>query len=206
MTAVLRKTGLSLMGDIPWGTHFCCFYDTSEDLLDVLVPYFKTGLENGEFCLWGISNSSCSRWKKPWMRCAVQFPDLDRYLANGSLEIVGHDEVVSSWWLSRPSSGDRFTNLDALDAVTARPWFNSYRGCVSVRHYLQRLVFRLEAGPLSGAVNGDFPHLSGVTNVLRHAKATAVDVVMREEGGEFLLTISDKFEISGVEGEETLLI
>ena len=95
MTAVLRKTGLSLMGDIPWGTHFCCFYDTSEDLLDVLVPYFKTGLENGEFCLWGISNSSCSRWKKPWMRCAVQFPDLDRYLANGSLEIVGHDEVVS---------------------------------------------------------------------------------------------------------------
>ncbi|MEN4018226.1 MAG: MEDS domain-containing protein [Methanobacterium sp.] len=34
------------------GTHFCQFYQTKEDLIDVLIPYFKAGLENNEFCMW----------------------------------------------------------------------------------------------------------------------------------------------------------
>lgn len=42
------------MGDIPWGMHFCQFYQTKEDLLDLLVPFFKAGLENNEYCLWII--------------------------------------------------------------------------------------------------------------------------------------------------------
>ena len=37
----LRKTGIEVIGDVPWGTHFCQFYETKQDLLDVLVPYFK---------------------------------------------------------------------------------------------------------------------------------------------------------------------
>jgi PAS domain S-box-containing protein len=101
MTTGLRKTGISMIGDIPWGTHFCCFYDTSEDLLDVLVPYFKTGLENGEFCLWVISNSELLTVEKAVDALRGAVPDLDRYLANGSLEIVGHDE-----WFLRDGSFD----------------------------------------------------------------------------------------------------
>ena len=50
MTTELRKSGISTVGDVPWGTHFCHFYETKEDLLDILIPYFKTGLENSEFC------------------------------------------------------------------------------------------------------------------------------------------------------------
>ena len=57
MAIELRKTGISVVGDMPWGIHFCCFYETKEDLLDILVPYFKVGLENNEFCLWVISSS-----------------------------------------------------------------------------------------------------------------------------------------------------
>ena len=57
MTTELRETGISVVGDMPWGTHFCYFYETKQDLLDILVPYFKVGLENNEFCLWVISNS-----------------------------------------------------------------------------------------------------------------------------------------------------
>ena len=30
------------MGDIPWGTHVCQFYQTKEDLVDILVPYILT--------------------------------------------------------------------------------------------------------------------------------------------------------------------
>ena len=57
MTTELRETGISVVGDMPWGTHFCYFYETKQDLLDILVPYFKVGLENNEFSLWVISNS-----------------------------------------------------------------------------------------------------------------------------------------------------
>ena len=45
-----------MVGDMPWGTHFCHFYGTKEDLLDSLVPYFKPGLENDEFCVWVIAD------------------------------------------------------------------------------------------------------------------------------------------------------
>ena len=51
----LRKSGIDIIGDVPWGTHFCQFYQTKEDLTDILVPYFKAGLENNEFCLWVTS-------------------------------------------------------------------------------------------------------------------------------------------------------
>ena len=92
MATELRKTGVSIIGDIPWGAHFCCFYDTSEDLLDILIPYFKTGLENNEFCLWVISNSELLTVPEAMSALRSAVPDLDRYLANRSLEIVGHDE------------------------------------------------------------------------------------------------------------------
>jgi PAS domain S-box-containing protein len=40
----------------PWGTHFCHFYETTDDLLDTLVPYFRAGLESREFCVWVIAD------------------------------------------------------------------------------------------------------------------------------------------------------
>ena len=52
MAEKLRKTAIDIVGDVPWGTHFCQFYQTKEDLTDILIPYFKAGLENNEFCMW----------------------------------------------------------------------------------------------------------------------------------------------------------
>jgi hypothetical protein len=51
MASGMRKTGVDVVGDIPWGTHFCLFYETGADLLEIVVSYCKTGLENQEFCL-----------------------------------------------------------------------------------------------------------------------------------------------------------
>ena len=51
----LRNSGIDIIGDVSWGTHICQFYQTKEDLTDILVPYFKAGLENNEFCLWVTS-------------------------------------------------------------------------------------------------------------------------------------------------------
>jgi len=89
----LRKTGISVIGDVRWGTHFCYFYETKEDLLETLVLYFKAGLEGKEFCLWVISKSLTVEDAKRGLGQAV--PDLDRHLAEGDLEIHSHDE----WYL-----------------------------------------------------------------------------------------------------------
>ena len=40
----LRKSGIDVLGEIPWGSHFSYFYQTTHDLLDTLVPYFMAGL------------------------------------------------------------------------------------------------------------------------------------------------------------------
>ncbi|HWN94046.1 MAG TPA: PAS domain S-box protein [Methylomirabilota bacterium] len=89
----LRETGISVIGDVRWGTHFCYFYETRQDLLDTLVLYFKAGLEHNEFCLWVVSQPLTVDEAKRALEQAV--PDLDRLLAEGSIEIHGHDE----WYL-----------------------------------------------------------------------------------------------------------
>jgi len=52
----LRRTGLEVLGDVPWGTHWCQFFQTQKDLIDTLVPYFRAGLEAKEFCQWVIDD------------------------------------------------------------------------------------------------------------------------------------------------------
>ena len=58
MATNLRKMGFHVKSQIPWGTHFCLFYETKEDLLDTLVPYSKAGPEGNEFCAWLALNQA----------------------------------------------------------------------------------------------------------------------------------------------------
>jgi len=92
-TDVLRRSGLETVGDVPWGTHFCQFYETANDLIDVLVPYFKAGLEDNEFCMWVTSEPLSREDAENAMRKAV--PDFDKFLKRGQMEIVPHGE----WYL-----------------------------------------------------------------------------------------------------------
>jgi transcriptional regulator with PAS, ATPase and Fis domain len=92
-TSELRKTGVDVVGDIPWGTHFCLFYDTKADLLETTVSYCKAGLRSEEFCLWVIAPPVTEEDAQQAMRKAV--PDFDRYLLGNSIEIVAARE----WYL-----------------------------------------------------------------------------------------------------------
>jgi PAS domain S-box-containing protein len=89
----LRKTGIEVLGDIPWGSHFCHFYETKEDLLDILIPYFKTGLENNEFCMWIVFDPLDVQSARNALRPAI--PEADLHLAAGDIEIVPH----THWYL-----------------------------------------------------------------------------------------------------------
>src|SRR6266404_4994896 len=93
MEIELRKTGISVVGDVPWGTHFCHFYETKEDLLNILIPYFKTGLENNEFCVWVVSDPLGEKEARNAFRQAVS--EADRYLAAGHIQIVPHTVFLS---------------------------------------------------------------------------------------------------------------
>src|SRR5690349_19767666 len=89
----LRKTGVDVVGDMPWGTHFCLFYETQADLLETLVPYCKAGLEGQEFCLWVVAEPLTEEQVIRALERAV--PGFDRYWVDQSIEIVS----ARDWYL-----------------------------------------------------------------------------------------------------------
>ncbi len=93
MESALVKTGIDIIGDVPWGTHFCQFYQTKQDLLDILVPYFKAGLESNEFCMWVTAEPLNE--EEAEAAIAKAMPDFARYLARGQIEILPH----TKWYL-----------------------------------------------------------------------------------------------------------
>jgi PAS domain S-box-containing protein len=119
----LRRTGISVVGDMPWGTHFCHFYATKQDLLDTLVPYFKAGLESKEFCVWVVSDSTLISMEEAKGALAGAVPDLDRHLADEDMEILNGLD----WYLE-----ENVFNLErvtrAWDAKLKRALARGYEG------------------------------------------------------------------------------
>jgi len=92
-----RKSGIDVLGDLPWGSHFCVFYETQQDLLDVLVPYFKAGLESNEFNLWVISNPYLATVEDAVAALEQAIPDVRSLLEKGRLEIFSEPD----WYLRK---------------------------------------------------------------------------------------------------------
>ncbi|MBS1529501.1 MAG: MEDS domain-containing protein [Bacteroidetes bacterium] len=127
MKQTLRPTGIEVIGNIPWGTHFCHFYQTEEDLLSIQVPFFKTGLENNEYCIWVTSGQTTVEKAKNALKEVV--PDLDKYYKHKSIEILSHHD----WYL--------INGQFVLDNV--------------IRSMLGRLQIALENGFAGLRLNGD---------------------------------------------------
>ena len=72
------------------GDHACHFYQSADELGEVLVPYFKAGLENNERCLWVTAHPYGNDRAASEMRVAM--PDFDRRTAAGQIQIVDQDE------------------------------------------------------------------------------------------------------------------
>ena len=90
----LRRSGIDVVGDLPWGAHFCHFYNTKEDLVETLVPYFSAGLESNELCVCVCSEPLTEQEITEAMRTALV--GFDDYLAEGRIEVVSdHD-----WYLT----------------------------------------------------------------------------------------------------------
>jgi DNA repair protein RadC len=116
-----RKTGISVIDAVPWGTHLCQFYETKQDLLDILVPYFKAGLENNEFCMWITEESFNEEQAKQAMREAM--PDFGRCLEGGRIEIVPYTQ-----WYLKDGVFSRRRVLNAWSDKLNQALHNGYDG------------------------------------------------------------------------------
>lgn len=93
MNIPLRRTGVNILGDVPWGSHLCMFYESQDDLLDAVVPYFQAGLESNEFCLWALPPLLPP--EEAHVVLSQRIPDFDQYVAAGKMEIAPGRE----WYL-----------------------------------------------------------------------------------------------------------
>ncbi len=82
----LRPTGIGVVGDVPWGTHFFLFHETKEDLMEACIPYFQAGLKSRELCIWAIDDPLTEEEVRYCLRDAI--PGFDTYFENRSIEIV----------------------------------------------------------------------------------------------------------------------
>ncbi len=109
MEEKLRDSGIEIIGNVPWGTYFCQFYQTKDDLIEILVPYFKAGLENSEFCMWIISAPLTVEEAKQALRKAV--PGFEEYLKKGQIEILPY-----TWYVK----GGTFDSNSVLSGLTEK--------------------------------------------------------------------------------------
>jgi C4-dicarboxylate-specific signal transduction histidine kinase len=90
----LRQTGIGVVGDVPWGTHFFLFHETKEDLIDACVPYFQAGLESKELCMWGIADPLTEEEVRYCLKHAI--PGFEDHFENRDIEIVRGGE----WYMT----------------------------------------------------------------------------------------------------------
>lgn len=76
----------NVIGETSSGTHFCLFYTMKDNLYDLIVPYFKAGLENNEFCVWVLPEHIDTEKAKQVL--GQTLPDLQTYIEKNQIEIL----------------------------------------------------------------------------------------------------------------------
>ncbi|MDP9186314.1 MAG: MEDS domain-containing protein [Verrucomicrobiota bacterium] len=185
----LRDTGLEAVGEVPWGTHFSIFYETKKDLLEIVVPFFKAGLQANEFCLWIVANSELLTINEAKAILHEAVPDFDRLLKKGKIEIVPYHK----WFLTgravdiskaiarfrqkvseaakRGFSGTRLTGSPA--------WMRDNLHARSFREFEQKFDGQLTREQMIAACT--FPlRLSGAEDILDAARTHQFAVTVRK--------------------------
>jgi GAF domain-containing protein len=140
-------SGLEAVGDLHWGSHFCHFYRSENDLSDALVPFFREGLRHNEQCIWVTAAPFDAAAAREALRRGLT--DFARYEASGQIEIVDYsdwymrggalvaDDIVRSWLdreksaLARGFRGLRLSgNVQGLHTADAFANFAEYEARV----------------------------------------------------------------------------
>lgn len=93
-------SGLPSVPHLEWGSHLAHFFADGSELRDVLVPFFKAGLDNNERCLWVTGQAFNADDARAALRAAV--PDLDKRERAKQIEIADSSAWYASGALPRP--------------------------------------------------------------------------------------------------------
>jgi PAS domain S-box-containing protein len=93
-------SGLQGFPHLRWGTHLAQFFGSGAELRDLLVPYFKAGLENNERCLWVTGSAFNAEQARSALRAEVS--DLARRERGKQIEITNAGEWYASGEKLRP--------------------------------------------------------------------------------------------------------
>lgn len=84
-----RESGIQVLDLLRWGTHVAQLYKTRDELIELLVPYMKTGLEQNELCVWVTAEMSQEEAREA---LAKRVLNLQRYIDSGQLQLLSHEE------------------------------------------------------------------------------------------------------------------
>ena len=93
-------SGLQTVPHLQWGSHLAHFFGSGDELRDVLVPYFKAGLENNERCLWVTGRAFTSEQARSALRAAVS--DFDKRERDKQIDIADGDAWYATGERIRP--------------------------------------------------------------------------------------------------------
>lgn len=102
------------------GSHVCAFYETNDDLLDLVFPFFSAGFNKAELCVWltpdGISEDEITVYKTVVERGLEIYPARDIYQRAERFEC---DQVTRFWdeTLQKAQAADRSGARASGDAL-----------------------------------------------------------------------------------------
>jgi len=198
-----RESGVDFLGDIPWGTHICQFYQTRQDLIDIAVPYLKAGLENNEFCLWVASDPLDPQ--RAFEAMVAAWPGSEEYVERGQIRFLSHSQ-----WYFREGPFDPQKMVEATIDIVNRALKSEYVGMriSSNMSWIEKSEWRT-LSEFEGNLNrldGAHPLLTMCSYHLEKCGAAEVVDVIRNHGA-VILKQGDKWQIlqpptKGVVAEE----
>jgi hypothetical protein len=102
-----RRLGIAGVKEADWGEHICVLFHSKDELLQLTVPYIKSGLEDNEFCMW-ITGEPVTE-ADAFQALEEVLPNVQQYLEKKQLEILpytqwyiysgifNHERVIKNW-------------------------------------------------------------------------------------------------------------
>ena len=208
-----RKFGLDFVGDVPWGTHLCQFYETKHDLIDILVPYFAEGLRSKEACVWVTSEPINEEEAAAALEKVV--PDIFQFIEKRQLFILPYTEVhmkggtfdadrVMQWWLEKEEEA-LYRGFEGLRLAGNTFWIERHLWD-AFTDYEETVNNSLEGHRIIAVCPYSLERCSGsdVTDVIRNHEGTIIkkganwsvveDVIHRKEAEIALQRAHDELE------------
>jgi PAS domain S-box-containing protein len=194
MSGSVSSEGISGAAGATFGTHGCLFYETKQDLLDTLIPFFKSGLEHRDACLWVVSEPLTMDEAAQALRQSI--PDLDRYLSEQTMELTscggwcfegGPDDLNRIIGLLNNKLAEALAKGHTGLRVGRNSGALEQRDWQSIRVFENELNNAIAAGPL--AILCTYPiGGSGAAELLEATHSHPVCATVRQGDWEFIET------------------